>query len=142
MTMTPAELNGQPDPVTAGDQRPDPGAKAQRRSFTTDYKLAIVEEYDAGNAESRGALLRRERLHTSHISEWRRKRDAGTLNAQAATSKRRDGSQVENDKLRRKNERLEAELAKTRLALEITGKAHALLELISESADTETKRTR
>ncbi|MGH9223541.1 MAG: hypothetical protein ACRD2W_07085 [Acidimicrobiales bacterium] len=43
------------------------------------------------------------------------------------------------EKLRAKNARLEAELARTRLALEITGKAHALLELLSESADTDTK---
>jgi len=142
MTMTPADLSDLQVPVSDGVEHPDPGAKAQRRRFTTDYKLAIVEEYDAGNAESRGALLRRERLHTSHISEWRRKRDAGTLNAQAAASKRRGSSDAENERLRRKNERLEAELAKTRLALEITGKAHALLELISESADTGTKRTR
>jgi transposase len=135
MTMTPAELNGQDRPGTGDDGRPDPAAKAQRRTFTTDYKLAVVEEYDAGDADARGALLRREKLHTSHISEWRRKRDAGTLNAQAATAaKRGGGSQVE-QRLRRENERLEAELAKTRLALEITGKAHALLELISESAD-------
>lgn len=35
--------------------------------------------------------------------------------------------------------RLEAELARTRLALEITGKAHALLEMLSQSADTEPK---
>ena len=34
---------------------------------------------------------------------------------------------------------LEAELARTRLALEITGKAHALLELLSESADSDPK---
>jgi len=33
-------------------------------------------------------------------------------------------------------------LKKTQLALEITGKAHALLELLSESADEETKRSR
>ena len=142
MTMTPATFNGQDGPGRDGAGRPDPGAKSQRRTFTVDYKLSVVEEYDAGNAESRGALLRREGLHTSHISEWRRKRDAGTLNAQAKTSKRRGGSQAEVDKLRRRNERLESELAKTKLALEITGKAHALLELISESADTETKHTR
>jgi hypothetical protein len=43
------------------------------------------------------------------------------------------------EKLRRRNERLEAELARTKLALEITGKAHALLELLSESADTDPK---
>jgi hypothetical protein len=43
------------------------------------------------------------------------------------------------ERLRRRNERLEAELAKTKLALEITGKAHALLELLSESADSDPK---
>jgi transposase len=69
MTMTPAEFNGQDSPVTGDGGRPDPAAKAQRRTFTTDDKLAMVEEYDAGDADSRGALLRRERLHTSHISE-------------------------------------------------------------------------
>jgi transposase len=35
--------------------------------------------------------------------------------------------------------KLEAELARTRLALEITGKAHALLEMLSESAATDKK---
>ena len=141
MTMTPADLNDQHGPVSDGVEHPDPGAKAQRRTFTVDYKLAMVEEYDAGTAESRGALLRRERLHTSHISEWRRKRDAGSFNAQVRPG-RSGGSEREAERLRRKNERLEAELAKTKLALEITGKAHALLELISESADSGTKRTR
>jgi len=50
---------------------------------------------------------------------------------------RRSPERVEVDKLRRRNQRLEAELARTRLALEITGKAHALLELLSESADSD-----
>jgi hypothetical protein len=39
------------------------------------------------------------------------------------------------ERLRRKNAKLEAELAKTRMALDIMGEAHALLEQISESAD-------
>jgi len=141
MTMTPADLNDQRGSVTDGVTHPDPGAKAQRRRFTTGYKLKILEEYDAGDAESRGALLRRESLHTSHISEWRRKRDSGSFNAQVRPA-RSSGSEREAERLRRKNEQLEDELAKTKLALEITGKAHALLELISESADTTAKRTR
>jgi hypothetical protein len=44
---------------------------------------------------------------------------------------------VEVERLRRRNAKLEAELERTKLALDITGKAHALLELLSESADTE-----
>jgi transposase InsO family protein len=39
------------------------------------------------------------------------------------------------EKLRRRNPKLEADLTKTRLALDITGKAHTLLEELSESAD-------
>jgi hypothetical protein len=57
MTMTPAEFNGQDRPASGDGGRLDPAAKAQRRTFTTDDKLAMVEEYDAGDADSRGALL-------------------------------------------------------------------------------------
>jgi len=138
MTMTPADLDGVSEP----GQEPDPGAKAKRRSFTTEYKLAIVAEYDAGDADSRGALLRRERLQTSHLSEWRRARDAGTLGGSNGGSRKAGGGQAELDRLRRKNERLEQELDKTRLALEIVGKAHALLDTISESADSKARRSR
>ena len=42
--------------------------------------------------------------------------------------------QIELEKLRRRNAQLEADLTKTRLALDIMGKAHALLEELSESA--------
>jgi hypothetical protein len=42
------------------------------------------------------------------------------------------------EKLRRQNEKLQADLKKTRMALDIMGKAHALLEELSESADDQT----
>ena len=50
---------------------------------------------------------------------------------------KRSVERIENDRLIARNKKLEAELARTKLALEITGKAHALLELLAESADTE-----
>jgi transposase len=50
--------------------------------------------------------------------------------------------QRELEALRRRNTALEAELNKTRLALEITGKAHALLELLSESAEQDPRSTK
>ena len=49
----------------------------------------------------------------------------------------RTAGQAELDRLRKQNKRLETELERTKTALEITGKVHALLESISESADTE-----
>ena len=93
----------------------------------------------AGSTE-RGALLRREGLYTSHIAEWRKARDAGAREGLAPKAKpRRSAEQVELERLRRKTERLEAELERTKTALEITGKVHALLEQLSESADSDPK---
>ncbi len=113
----------------------------RRRSFTAKYKLDILAEYDAADAAARGVLLRREGLYSSHLSEWRKARDSGALAglAPAARPRRKSVEQVENAKLRARAERAERELAKTKAALEIVGKAHALLEMLSESADTETR---
>jgi transposase-like protein len=115
----------------------DPAARPRRRSFTAEYKARILAEYDAlpAGSSERGAILRREGLYTSHLSEWRKARDTAGREARARRPKKgRSAEQIELDKLRRRNERLEAELASTRLALEITGRAHALLEMRSESA--------
>jgi hypothetical protein len=49
---------------------------------------------------------------------------------------------VDNQRLRKENEKLAAELARTKAAIEVMGKAHALLELLSGSADSGTKPTR
>ena len=125
-----------------GVDEPDPAARPRRRSFTAEYKARILDEYDAlpSGSTERGALLRREGLYTSHIAEWRKAREAGARDGLASKAKaRRSPEQVELEKLRRRNQRLETELAKTKLALEIMGKAHALLELLSESADSDPK---
>ncbi len=121
----------------------DPAARPQRRRFTPEYKLSILEQLDAlTEPGARAALIRREGLYSSHIVEWRRSRDAGALEGLAGTPRpRRSPAEIENDKLRRQNERLRKELDRTKLALEITGKAHALLEALSESAASEDPRS-
>jgi transposase-like protein len=141
MTMTTASLLARAQDGVVDE--PDPAGRPRRRSFTAEYKERILAEYDALPAGStgRGALLRREGLYTSHIAEWRKARDVGAREGLASKQKKakRSPGQVELERLRRRNERLENELAKTKLALEITGKAHALLELLSESADSDPK---
>lgn len=140
MTMTTASLLARAHDGVV--EEPDPAARPRRRSFTAEYKAQILDEYDAlaSGSPERGALLRREGLYTSHIAEWRKARDAGARDGLATKAKvKRSPEQLEVEKLRRRNERLEAELARTKLALEITGKAHALLELLSESADSNPK---
>jgi hypothetical protein len=108
--------------------------------------MRIVAEYEqAGDPGARGALLRREGLYSSHISEWRRARDKGAAEGLAEKPAGRPGraaADSENERLRAENEKLAIELARTRAALEVVGKAHALLELLSESADSEKKRQR
>jgi transposase-like protein len=118
--------------------------RPKRRTFSAEYKLAIVAEYDAlTDSGARGALLRREGLYHSHIIEWRRARDAGVLTGPAPKPGRRPGrspEQAEVQRLRRENERLQAELARTKAALDVVGKAHALLGLLSESAEPTAER--
>ena len=46
--------------------------KARRRKFTAKQKLRFLREFDAADTNGRGALLRREGLYTSHISQWRK----------------------------------------------------------------------
>lgn len=122
----------------------DPAPRPSRRVFTPDYKLAVVTEYENAPAGEKGAILRREGLYSSHIVEWTRARDAGRLTRQiaepgtSAKPARKSAEQVELEKLRRQNEKLASDLAKTRMALDIMGKAHALLEELSESAEDDT----
>src|SRR5258707_4491860 len=57
----------------------DPAPRPKRRTFTSEYKLRIVAEYDAAPRNEKGAVLRRERLFHSHVTEWRAAPDAGAL---------------------------------------------------------------
>ena len=131
LTMTSADLL-ETEPMSPRADRP------RRRSFTAQYKLDILTEYDAADPAARGVLLRREGLYSSHLSEWRKARDSGALGgSSSARPAGRSAEQRELAKVTARAERAERELAKTKAALEIVGKAHALLELLSESADTE-----
>ena len=53
--------------------------KAGRRRFTAKYKLGVLEEADRCEPGEIGALLRREGLYSSHLTTWRRQREAGAL---------------------------------------------------------------
>ena len=97
--------------------------------------MALLSAYELCDPGTKGEFARREGIYSSQLTEWRRARDAGTLVAREATASRRDRREF--TKLEAKNKKLEAELERTRLALDIVGKAHALLEMLSESADNE-----
>ena len=46
--------------------------KRTRRTFPADYKLRIVNEANAFKQGEVGALLRREKLYSNQLSDWRR----------------------------------------------------------------------
>ena len=58
-------------------------AKARRRRFTAEYKRERLEEADkslaAGCSGEVAAMLRREGLYSSHLTEWRKARKRGEL---------------------------------------------------------------
>jgi hypothetical protein len=119
---------------------PDPEVpeRAKRRRFAASDKLAILEELDrAVEPGAKGAIRRRGGLSSSHIVEWRRARDAGALEAVGKTRGPKPANPLagEVERLRRRAQRLEAELDRARLVITAQGNLSALLEgLVAESA--------
>ncbi len=122
---------------------PDPEvlAKAQRRKFTADYKLGIVEEADhATDPGAIGALLRREGLYSSHLVEWRRLREAGAL---GALSKKRGRKPTcnpvaeENCKLKAELAQVKKKLQQAEIIIDVQKKVSALLGIALPEAGRE-----
>lgn len=117
----------------------------RRRAFTPSEKLAHLAAYEAACEQGEGGgYLRREGLYSSLISEWRKQRDAGVLAGKQPGEKvgKLSAEQAEIARLTRENARLSKRLNTTETALEIMGKAHALLESLSERADSDEKHTK
>jgi transposase-like protein len=128
-----------------GMSSPRAGGPSRRRSFTPAQKIDHLRAYEAACADGEGgAYLRREGLYSSLISEWRRLRDAGVLEGKAPGAKvgRPNADQAEIARLRRQLADAERRLTTTETALDIMGKAHALLEQISESATEQSRKKR
>jgi len=114
--------------------------RPHRRSFTAAYRLSILAEADGCRGDGDvGALLRREGLYSSHLTEWRRQRELGLLKAVGPSRGRKPKTSAvekENARLRQRLERTERELETARKVLDIQGKVSALLQEMSfESAE-------
>lgn len=119
---------------------PRAGGPARRRSFSPAEKLDHLAGYEAACRDGQGgAYLRREGLYSSQITEWRKLRDGGVLDGVKPGAKvgRPSAEQAEIARLRAQLSKAERRLARTEAALDIMGKARALLEEISESAGPE-----
>jgi transposase len=135
MTMGSAVLlaDGQYGGMSGGNGQDEVGPRdgqPKRRRFSAEYKLRILTEYEQlTDSGAKGALLRREGLYSSHIIDWRRSRDFGALEGLADKPRpgKRTPEQAELAKARARIDRLEDELAKHKLTLEVQGKASELL---------------
>jgi transposase-like protein len=135
-------IAGHDGQVTSG--KPE---RPKRRTFTRAFKARIVAEFDGlpENSPERGELLRKNRLYHSRIVDWRRQLESGSPvsagnkenSGKSADSAELARLRAENKKLQSQNDRLSRDLGKTKTALDIAGKAFALLEEISNSADSE-----
>ena len=118
---------------------PDPEVKlkAQRRTFSAEYKLGILDAAGACTRPGeRGALLRREGLYSSHLTHWRQELRDGAL---AGLKPKKRGRQVaplaaQNATLRRENARLHAQLERAEAILEVQKKLSQLLGLPTANA--------
>ena len=140
MTVIERSLNGRAQGgVTDGGTDPDPEvlerARGPRR-YSARYKTRVLDEYERLDKAGKGALLRREGLYTSLLSEWRKQRDKGAL---AALQQRRgrppvDPRERELARLQRENARLRERLAKQARVLEVQGELSALLSRLATSS--------
>ena len=128
------------------DAIPDPEVpeRPTRRRFSAAYKVAILEELDqASEPGSKGAIIRREGLYSSHITEWRRLRALGGLEALGRSRGPRPAHPLvaENERLRDKVGHLEARLSRAEKVIAVQGNVSALLrELSLEGAEPKPER--
>jgi transposase-like protein len=113
--------------------------RAERRHYTTSYKLQILEEIDQMTEPGGvGAILRREGLYSQIISKWRHQRALGRLEVERPQRRgpkpKLEAREVE--QLKRENERLRKQLQRAELVIEVQKKVSQILGL-DESQESE-----
>ena len=115
-------------------------ARARRRSFTNADKRRILQAAHACTEPGEiGALMRREGVYSSSLSTWRRQREAADLAALAPQKRgpkvdvgRADAQQIA--QLTRERDKLQVQLDKANLVIEVQKKVGALLALLEQSS--------
>jgi transposase-like protein len=118
-----------------GGTNPEVNEKPVRRRFDAAYKLRIIEEADRCTQPGQlGELLRREGLYSSHLANWRRLREQGSLQSlepkkRGRRAKRKDSTTQELDRLRRENQRLADRLRQAETIIEVQKKVSEIMGL-------------
>ena len=126
-----------PTMVSAPDAAsPELVQRPRRRSFTAKDKLRILGEADraVGVPGGVGAIVRREGLYSSALTDWRRQRDAGVFEALSPVNRSPKVAApnplaAEHAQLKRDNRLLTKRLERAEAIIEIQKKVAALLGL-------------
>jgi transposase len=140
--LTRAAAPRSPEPTVPN---PEVHEKPNRRRFSSSYQARIVREADACAMKGEiGALLRREGLYSSQLSDWRKKYRKGGQAALRETTRGRKPLHTSEEKevarLKKQVSSLEQRLQKAETIIEIQKKISDLLgiqqpEITSEEND-------
>ena len=129
-----------PKPATIIDPKvkPNPALeKRTRRVFTTDYKLSILRQADDCQHGELGKLLRREKLYSNQLSQWRREFAehgvAGLEKSSPGPTPKKSAEQKRLEQLEKENARLRREIEVKDGCLMPQKKALALLDSLEQN---------
>jgi transposase-like protein len=110
---------------------PEVTPKAKWRSFSAPYKRKILAEVEAAAGSGGiGEILRREGIYSSTLTSWRKERDVavdGAFSRKRGPEPKRNPLTAENEKLRRQNQRLQEDLRKAEIIIDVQKKVALLL---------------
>ncbi len=118
----------EPAPAAAARPNPEVASKARRRRFTAEYKLRILREAERCSAPGAiGALLRREGVYSSHLTTWRAQQAASLEPRRRGRKPQVNPLAARVAQLERETVRLQRELEKAQIIIEVQKKVAALL---------------
>lgn len=129
-----------PKPVTSTDPKVEPNPaleKRVRRTFTLEYKLSIIQQADACQHGELGKLLRREKLYSNQLQQWRRELAeqgvSGLQKSAPGSAPTKTAEQKRIEQLEKENERLRKQIDVKDGCLTLQKKALALLDAFEEN---------
>jgi len=117
--------------------------RPRRRTFIAQDKLRILAETDrAADSGGIGAILRREGLYSSNLTDWRRQRDGGAIGGLIPARRGPKTTEpnplaAELSRLQRDNGRLARRLTRAEAIIDIQKKVAALLGIPLAPSDNE-----